>query len=118
MPLRPGTILSTAAFVREVYDVAAQIPAGKVLTYGAIARLIGQPFHARHVGRAMAAAPQERKLPCHRVVHGDGSLVPGWTAQRELLEAEGVAFRRSGRVDLGLSLWTITGAETDGCFRK
>ena len=43
-------------FDAEVYSVVAQIPAGRVTTYGQIARLIGMPDHARRVGRAMASA--------------------------------------------------------------
>ena len=51
----------------------------------------------------MAAAPEG--LPCHRVVNSQGRTAPGWTRQRELLEAEGVLFRANGRVDLfGLGL--------------
>ena len=85
-------------FDAEVYDVVAQIPAGRVATYGQIARLIGMPGYARRVGRAMAQAPAG--LPCHRVVNAAGRTAPGWTAQRELLETEGVRFRRNGCVDL------------------
>jgi len=94
-------------FDLEVYDVVGQIPPGKVLSYGRIAHLIGMPGHARRVGRAMASAPHERNLPCHRVVRSDGGLVPCWPAQRTLLEKEGVAFRRSGRVDLERCGWEI-----------
>ena len=39
-------------FDAEVYSVVAQIPAGRVTTYGQIARLIGMPGYARHVGHA------------------------------------------------------------------
>ena len=46
----------------------------------------------------MAAAPAG--IPSHRVVSAAGRTVPGWTAQRELLEAEGIRFRRNGCVDL------------------
>ena len=54
-------------FDAEVYSVVAQIPAGRVTTYGQIARLIGMPGYARRVGHALAAAPAG--LPCHRVVN-------------------------------------------------
>lgn len=90
-------------FDAEVYDVVAQIPAGRVVTYGQIARLVGMPRHARRVGRAMATAPAE--LPCHRVVNAGGRTVPGWSDQRALLEVEGVRFRRNGCVDLGSACW-------------
>lgn len=90
-------------FDTEVYEVVAQIPAGRVTTYGQIARLVGMPGYARRVGRALASAPDA--LPCHRVVNAGGGLVPGWPRQRELLEAEGVSFRSNGCVDLTKALW-------------
>ena len=87
-----------ADFDAEIWSVVAEIPAGRVATYGQLARLAGMPGYARRVGRAMAAAPAG--IPSHRVVNAAGRTVPGWTAQRELLEAEGIRFRRNGCVDL------------------
>ena len=49
------------------YDITRRIPAGKVATYGQIARLAGMPRCARIVGYAMAAC-QDPSVPCHRVV--------------------------------------------------
>lgn len=92
-----------ADFDTEVYQIVAQIPAGRVITYGQIARLVGWPGQARRVGRAMALAPEG--LPCHRVVNAAGRTVPGWTDQRELLEAEGVRLRPNGCVDLARAAW-------------
>ena len=88
---------------REVYSVVAQIPAGRVTTYGQIARLVGMPGYARRVGHALAAAPAG--LPCHRVVNSAGRTAPHWTEQRPMLEAEGVRFRKNGCVDLTHSGW-------------
>ena len=69
--------LSTAPTVgglREaVYVIVAQIPRGRVLTYGEIARLAGYPNHSRLVGRIMRDAP-DGQLPCHRVVSASGRL--------------------------------------------
>ena len=90
-------------FDAEIYDIVRQIPAGRVVTYGQLARLAGRPRWARRAGRALANAPEG--LPCHRVVNSSGRLAPGWTAQRELLAREGVAFRRNGCVDLSRHLW-------------
>ena len=87
-----------AEFDAEIWSIVAQIPAGRIATYGQLARLAGMPGYARRVGRAMAAAPEG--LPCHRVVNASGRTAPGWTRQRELLEAEGVRFRRNGCADL------------------
>ena len=90
-------------FDAEVYAVVAEIPAGRVVSYKQIARLIGMPDHARRVGRALAEAPAG--LPCHRVVNSAGRTVPGWTRQRELLEAEGVRFKANGCADLARCGW-------------
>lgn len=90
-------------FDTEVYDIVAQIPAGRVVTYGQIARLVGLPGYARHVGHALASAPEG--LPCHRVVNSQGRTAPGWTEQRELLEREGVPFRSNGCADLARAGW-------------
>ena len=73
------------------------------LSYREIARLIGMPGYARHVGHALAAAPAG--LPCHRVVNSAGRTAPHWTEQRPMLEAEGVRFRKNGCVDLTHSGW-------------
>ena len=89
------------------YDVVRRIPAGSVSTYGQVARLAGMPRSARLVGYAMASC-QDPTVPCHRVVRADGATVPafGPGVQRALLEAEGVAFRLDGTVDLEQCLWT------------
>ncbi len=92
-------------FAAEVYEIVRQIPAGRVITYGHIARLLGLPGYARHVGRALAQAPAGEGVPCHRVVSGRGQTAPGWTQQRALLEAEGVRFRANGCADLACSGW-------------
>ena len=87
-----------------VYDVMSYIPKGKVVTYGEIAILIGQPQKAAHVGCAMKGA-FERGLPCHRVVFSDGGLVPNWPQQVDLLKAEGVVIKKNGKVDLKRCAW-------------
>lgn len=91
------------------YAVVRRIPAGKVATYGQIARLAGMPRCARTVGYAMAACT-DLSVPCHRVVDRFGGtkaafdrLAPG--TQRALLEAEGVLFRPDGTADLESCLW-------------
>ncbi len=51
----------------QIYQVVRQIPAGRVATYGQIARLLGRPRLSRVVGYAMHDAPPD--VPCHRVVN-------------------------------------------------
>lgn len=92
-------------FDAEVYAVVAQIPAGRIVSYKQIARLIGFPRHARRVARALAAAPAG--LPCHRVVNSAGRTAPGWARQRELLEAEGVRFKAGGCADTTACGWEV-----------
>ena len=98
-------------FFNRVYDVVRQVPEGCVVTYGQVARLVGEPRRARYVGFAMHASPgMAGGVPCHRVVFKDGSLAPGFAfggpgAQRALLEVEGVGFLPDGRVDMGRFAW-------------
>lgn len=87
-----------------------KIPAGRVATYGQIARLLDRPRSARAVGYALHVCPAHRLVPCHRVVNRDGRLArafqhDGINEQRLLLEEEGVDFTRDGCVNLSLFLW-------------
>lgn len=105
-----GERVVDAAFVQKVYEIVAQIPVGKVATYGQIAELIGEALAAREVGHVMSCVPAEQKLPCHRVVYRTGVLAPeyvfgGQDKQRAMLEAEGVTFLADGRIDMTLHLW-------------
>lgn len=106
-------------FVADVYNIVGQIPSGKVLTYGAIARLAGWPQHSRMVGRALKNVGSRQDVPCHRVVNSQGRTAPMWKEQAEMLRREGVVFKRSSRgdvVDLNASLWHPE--EDDYCPRK
>ncbi len=99
-------------FFHHVYEIVAQIPTGKVMTYGQIAMILGSPHWARQVGQAMFHAPESLKLPCHRVINSKGGLAPddvfgGVARQREMLQNEGVYFKSNGLVDLKLSLWRV-----------
>ena len=51
-----------------------EIPAGRVASYGQIARLIGLPAHSRLVGRVLSQAELYGDYPCHRVVNHAGTL--------------------------------------------
>lgn len=98
------------AFLKSVYDQAAQIPRGMVSTYGKIAELAGYPKASREVGVAMSRAPEGRGLPCHRVVNKTGILAPsyafgGQEKQRALLLAEGVTFLSNELIDIEKHMW-------------
>jgi O-6-methylguanine DNA methyltransferase len=86
-------------FVRRVLSVVSRIPAGRVATYGDVARLAGRPRAARAVGTIMRTATR-RGLPYHRVIAAGGALggyggSPALKAR--LLAAEGLTIAR-GRV--------------------
>ena len=92
-------------FYKDVYSVVKEIPFGKVLSYGEIARLIGWSQHSRMVGKAMSQVPTASELPCHRVVSSQGKTVPGWEEHQKLLEKEGVIFSKSGCVNMKKYAW-------------
>lgn len=96
----------TAETIRgDVYAIVAEVPRGRVATYGQIATLAGWPNHSRLVGRLMCNAPEELHLPCWRVVNATGRPSPIFPQQRELLEKEGVAFKKNGVVDMKRHAW-------------
>jgi methylated-DNA-protein-cysteine methyltransferase-like protein len=93
-----------------VFELVKQIPRGRVLTYGAIARYLRLRGGARSVGHALAATPRGQGIPWHRVVGERGRILirePYASLQRKLLETEGVAVIES-RVDLKRCLWAPT----------
>jgi O-6-methylguanine DNA methyltransferase len=95
-------------FFERVFAIVARIPTGRVTTYGAIARALGEPRAARGVGWALHLAPEG--LPCHRVVNRHGFLSGGWhfghpDVMASLLQAEAVPFRDVYQVDLEQCLW-------------
>ena len=99
----------SVGFFPAVYEVVRQIPRGRVMSYGQIARLLGFPRAARQVGWAMRRSPNG--LPWQRVVRADGSIAVGVDGGvcRALLEAEGVLFLPDGRVDMRACRWNGKG---------
>ena len=97
-------------FFQRVYDIVAQIPYGKVATYGQIALYLGHPRAARTVGWALHALPEGTEMPWHRVINSQGSvstsrLTHSADLQRAMLEEEGVVFDEKGFLDLALYRW-------------
>ena len=116
-------LVNMGEFSEKVFEMVRQIPAGKVATYGLVARLMGRPQSGRYVGFALRNNPTPvadgGETPCHRVVFKDGSLCKGFAfggpeVQRELLEAEGVVFSDDMHVDLDACLWDGAGAFSAG----
>jgi methylated-DNA-protein-cysteine methyltransferase-like protein len=100
--------VSRDALYARIYDIVCQVPAGRVATYGQIARIAG--CTARVAGYAMAAVPARSDVPWQRVVNAAGTISVrsqggGEARQRRLLKRERVVFDRRGRIDLAVHGW-------------
>ncbi len=83
--------LEGAPFEREVWRALGDIPYGETVSYGEIARRVGQPSAARAVGLANGRNPIAVIVPCHRVIGADGTLTGyggGLERKRLLLDLE------------------------------
>ena len=99
------------SFFERVYQVARKIPAGRVTSYGAIARAIGAGKSARMVGYAMNASHNLPDIPAHRVVNRNGSLTgkhhfQGTSLMQQLLENEGIQVKDNQILDFDKHFWT------------
>ena len=96
----------------KVYEVVAQIPYGKVTTYGAISHYLGLRSGARMVGWALNSSKMDDiygNLPCHRVVNRLGQLSGrrhfDGNVMEERLKQEGITFLDDNTVDLKKHFW-------------
>lgn len=84
----------------KVYELMAQLPEGKVTTYGDLAAMAGYPYAARQVGQI--AHGGSISLPWHRLVNAKGGLATGFPdgqeSQRQLLKQDGIICDESYRV--------------------
>lgn len=92
----------------RVFEIVRRIPAGRVMTYGQLAELLGEGYTARTVGFVMHTAADSD--PWHRVINAQGACSTGRVLlppdkQQRMLEAEGVVFDARGRCDLGRYRW-------------
>ncbi|MFX1501492.1 MAG: MGMT family protein [Promethearchaeota archaeon] len=98
-------------FTQNVIKIIKSIPVGKVLTYGKVAKLAGNPRGARQVSWLLHSSSKKYNLPWHRVINSQGKVVlkaeDGKDYQKILLENEGVEFIGEDRVDLNKFLWDI-----------
>jgi methylated-DNA-protein-cysteine methyltransferase-like protein len=99
------------SFFELVYEVARQIPKGRVTSYGAIANCIGTKLSARMVGWAMNGAGKVRpKVPAHRVVNRNGILSGKHhfgepDAMEKLLKKEGIKVKNDAIIDFEKLFW-------------
>lgn len=103
-------------FTERVLEIIRSIPPGRVLTYGLVAGLAGNPRGARQVSRILHSMSRKYGLPWHRVVNIRGGVSlrgGGEELQRTMLEAEGVVFGNSGRIDLSRYLPVRTATSAD-----
>ena len=100
-----------SGFYEAVYALVRQVPSGRVTSYGAVARMLGQPRAARAVGYALHALLPGSDVPWHRVLNAGGTIsghgrsVEACDEQRRRLLAEGITFDAGGRVDWALAGW-------------
>lgn len=99
----------TLSFFDKVFEVARQIPFGRVTSYGAIAKYLGAAKSARMVGYAMNGS-QGKDVPAHRVVNRKGLLTgkhhfDGTNLMQQLLESEGVEVVENQIQNLDTIFW-------------
>ncbi|MGG3469512.1 MGMT family protein [Neobacillus pocheonensis] len=91
-------------FTENVVEIIRNIPAGKVMTYGQIAKLAGSPRAARQVVRILHSMSKKHRLPWHRVISAKGQIAlqddESYHEQLLSLEAEGVEVGLNGVIDL------------------
>lgn len=87
-------------FTLEVVQIIRSIPPGRVMTYGQVARLAGNPRAARQVARILHSLSRTEQLPWHRVLNAKGEISLEGDEQQLALEAEGVVFDRAGKLSL------------------
>jgi len=116
---RPSSDVNSPGYRSRVFQIVRRIPAGRVMTYGQLAEILGEGYTARTVGFVMHTAEDDD--PWHRVINSQGACSTGRVIlppdkQQRMLEAEGVHFDARGRCDLGKYRWTpeeYAGAEED-----
>lgn len=90
-------------FTSNIIKIINDIPKGKVMTYGQVAKLAGNPKGARQVVRILHSMSEKYCLPWHRVINRNGEIViksiEGSNIQKDLLNQEGIEFM-DGKIDL------------------
>ncbi len=108
--MAPKKPKSNDNFFERVYEIARQIPEGRVTSYGAIAKALGAARSARMVGWAMNASHNMEDIPAHRVVNRNGVLsgkhhFEGTNLMQQLLENEGIEVVDNQIIDFEKYFW-------------
>jgi methylated-DNA-protein-cysteine methyltransferase related protein len=106
---QPEPDVNSPGYRARVFEIVRRIPAGRVMTYGQIADLLGEGYTARTVGFVMHSA--DDTVPWQRVINAQGACSTGRVVlppdlQQRMLEDEGVQFDARGRCDLARYRWT------------
>jgi len=100
-----------STFYNNVITIISNIPQGKVLTYGAVATLAGNPHGARTVSWILSSSTKKYKLPWFRVVNSKGEIsfknTDDLNEQKNLLLNEGIIFLNN-KIPLPEYLWEIS----------
>ena len=102
-------------FTQNVIHIIKSIPKGKVLTYGFIAKLAGNPRAARQVSWVLHSSSKKHGLPWHRVISSNGSLsmksIEDRQYHKKLLELEAITFVDNFKINLEKYLWKPKSSE-------
>jgi len=87
-------------FEQKVYNAIKNIPKGKTMTYGEVARLLDSS--PRAVGQALKRNPYAPKIPCHRVIHSDGRIggysgIQNSKKKIKMLASEGIKIKNGSK---------------------
>ncbi|TXT60764.1 MAG: DNA base-flipping protein [Promethearchaeota archaeon] len=104
-------VLNIKEFTKNVIKIIQRIPKGKILTYGAIAKLAGNPQAARQVSWILHSSSKKYDLPWHRIINSKGEISlkikKDKNLQKHLLEKEGIEFKTDYQMELSSYLWNI-----------
>ena len=102
-------------FTNKVVHIIRSIPKGKILTYGFISKLAGNPRAARQVSWLLHSSTKKYDLPWHRVINSRGKIalksVEDKEYQKNLLEQEGIMVSDGYKINLEDYLWKIDSIE-------
>ena len=109
--------VNSRGYRERVFEIVRRIPAGRVMTYGQLAEILGEGYTARTVGFVMHSANQS--VPWQRVINAQGACSTGRVIvppdlQQRMLVSEGVVFNEKGRCDLLRYRWTPEEYEAGG----